>query len=441
MRTATASQLVNALVNEAGISNAQDFAWEWLSGALTKIMSRRWVWAVRERGLLTIAPITETLSCTWTAGDSYVLFAAAPDLTYLHTGRVVRIGEEGYTLTDVAKLDALRYYVDRPIAVSGSGILTSYRTDFGVKTSAIKSVTLDRSKLEPLDPDAAAGSYYWQSHPETDRSSSRPARYTAHSDVQIPPPLYPPDVTDSGGGAGTIGQVRYAYARRDPESGVESRLGPYSDFTNTTGNAPQIVYGNPSGDITDRTSYQLVLYRSKVTESVQRGVLPTAAMWAVQVRDPGLAGLAFVDTINNRNLIVENTNSGRGRLWQGQWTRVVLVSPPDRVYSLRVRYQDDWGHGLDAADQIPLGRDDVVRDLLRLYFSANASMTTRDPEAHWKSLIYFNKQLEFYCVQQDEADRADRNRGQERLSSEEKAAIPGDGGFSYKDSVDWRSGW
>lgn len=420
MRHFRARDLVRYLLPSLATTGGEDLVYQWLEEGVAAVRERAWPWNWTEGHNLTYAEVTQTgATYTWVEGDNFVTSSAMVTLPYGITGRMVKLGDEWYRTIDVGILNPNRIYVNRAILGSQStgGALTFQRADFGVRTSKLRNVDINGLKLPRVSP------AYWSSHfgmlTWAQQGPSRPRLYTEVDSRRLQAPAYSPVVVDSGNPSTfTLGTYQYFYVRFDAENGLESPPGPPVTFKNTTGNTHDIAYGNAT-DEAESLSYGLRLYRSAVNPRLERG-----PMYRVQSRSPALAGAPFEDTFVAVNELP--------RFWDGPFSMLMFFPFPEARYSVRVEHVNNWNYRVADDDQIELGNDNQVLELLRLYLTGCVGLGNRQPDEHKKALIAFRSQLNYLLTVSRDAGNDDQ--GPENYVND----VPGDVNDDWVDLLQWK---
>ena len=408
MRSEKILDLIVYLRSQLGASGQDDLLYRWVEEAVGAIRERAWSWNYVNTNDMTYSSFTTPDFYVWTEGRDYldvVGGGAIADSEVRYTGRRVKLGDEWYTVTDIGLSTASRVYVDRKVVgqmvVPGTK-LVYYRTNNAYMTSGINNVSAG------LKPKLIRYSRKWftknfrvrhwdQISPSTpygylDRTG---LEYTGKNRI-MKPPLYAPSGSDSGAGALTDGTYYYFFTRVDTESGVESKPGPVLKWVNTTGNSPNIIYGNPAGDFSEQGTWDLVLYRSERNPTRTR-----CPMFKIDTRTPKTPGAPFADG-----------NLGVGQFdqyYDGPWTVIELLPPPSgaRVQT-RVSHINNWAHRAWDEDVIEMGHDNQMIELLRIYLLGLTRLASNSPQEYRLSIRQFRSQLSYLETQDNEAGSLDQ---------------------------------
>ena len=187
-------------------------------------------------------------------------------------------------------------------------------------------------------------------------------------------------------------------------------------FKNTTGNTQEVTYGF-GADEAESLSYGLRLYRSAVNPRLERG-----PVYRVQARSPAPAGAPFEDT----NTVV----NGLAAFWDGPYSTLMFHPLPDTRYSVRVEHVNNWNYRVAEDDQIELGTDNQVLELLRLYLTGCVGLGNRQPDEHKKAIIAYRSQLNYLLTTSRAAGHDDQ--GVENYVNDEPG-VEGD----WVESLSW----
>lgn len=371
--------LLATVQSEAGLTGQDDLARLWLQEALTQIMAKPWSWLRRVEARLTYEPVSEptTTTYTWTQGNNYVESSAALTLPASSiTGRWVSIDGYWYRVVDYGFKSATRIYFDSPIYGSNAAAAIGpfYRFDYGFRAKLITSVFMSKGKMPRLDPREVST---WISQ-DINRATNGPAYYDDNGPQRPPAPKYAPVVATVPGAIGA-GTYHYYFTRVDKESGIESRPGPVLKYQSAGGVQHNVTYGF-TGNVSEDTSFYLRLYRSKKNPNTS-----FAPMFFVAERPP------TATTINDNNVTLETDQH-----YQDDWVAVNLrFGQTQDVRRLTVTFYEIYGFRADDDENISLGKNNEVLELIRLYFSMMRQVTNGDPQLIRGAKITFTQQMEY----------------------------------------------
>ena len=391
--------LIEQLTASLGNSAAVDLFYYWLEEQYRFVRERPWVWNWTDTSRLTEAgkaeTTTPTTTFTWTEGDDFILVSPALSLDYTLTGRKVMLGDEWYRVVDYGLTNSLRIYMDRAIRGSQATgtALTFYRDDFGVHTCKIRKVDIDLRKA----PRASLAFLDRLFSDNRARSAGNPGYYTDDDSFEIPAPLYAPTLANGAVGTLANGRYEYFYTRYDTESRMESAPGPVASLEHTGGLGITAAYGNPAGDKSDYTTYQLRLWRSMVNPSRER-----PPMFLNQSRSPVVPGATYNDVVSDATI------RGRERYYDGARTVIRLWPIPDSTRrSVVVKHVRTWGGRPFDDEYLDLGRNNEILELLRIFLKGVVDLKSGDAASHRAASAVFRSQLAYLLTLSREAAEGD----------------------------------
>ena len=412
-----ASYLVELMLAGVGQRGAEDLKWHWFETVYSMIREQPWPWNWNKLKTVTFAPTTSVETYTWVAGNNFLQGSAPPTFNYRATGRKILIDNIPYTITMV-DIVANRLFLDAPVhttlAVGAAQIL--YRADLSIKTSSIFNVQLDGYKVY------STSRRYWR-RAGGDRNislgGSRPTEYELDESSIIPSPnFYPHENGAPGVGNIPPGTYEYFWTAYDSESGNESKPGPTLRITYSGGSKTQSIgYNNPpSYNLKEAETYELRLYRSKISPSGSR-----SAAWLVGSKIP-YDNTSFVQD-NLTDLILQNNE----RYYDGARTSIKWSLWPDALYSVIVEHMNNYSGRPDPDDIIPLGRNNIVTEMLPMGASMFVELANRGVNEQHAAIVKFRQQLAYLVRKTDNANDADP--GLEEIVIND--GIPDDDGYFY----------
>lgn len=400
----TVFELISQFRTELSQNGTIDLFYLWLEAEYRHIREKDWVWNWTRTSRLTFAPEDEPAGLfSWVEGTNYMTLTVPLTLGYRMTGRKVKLGDEWYKIINYGLGTVNRVTLDREVAGSAIGIVPTavpfVRDEYVFPTGLIRTVEVAGSKIGMYSEYKIRRGFFdvTQMNPEP----GTPFSYIASDSARLAPPAFAPTVTDSGSGAFTAGVYYYFYTRYDPESRLESPPGPATTYVAMPGGfAPNVVYANPvTSDQLEGTSHSLRLWRSDVDPGRLR-----PGMYLLTTRDASVPGTPFKDT--NR------TVRGLDRLHDGLSTSIQLWPPPDDTRrTLRVEHVYNWHGRPDDDDQIDMGRDDAVAELLRLYFVGVVGLQRNDATQQRQASMQLRAQVNYLLTASRESSKADAGAG------------------------------
>ena len=395
-----ASDLINTIMSDIGTS-AVDNVSQWIIEALSIIFMTEFPWNRKETRFLTLASeqmlgTSGTATFQWTEGDSFILCSETVSQYVDFTGRKVMLGDESYTIIDVGLTSAQRIYVDREIVGSATDQQPYfYRDMYSVKSAVIHTVEIDKFKIVCLNEDSIDRSFvtnrYWD-------TSDWVASYVDENNFRIAAPAYPPVIESTTGTAFDDGDYYYAYTRYDVESGHESPLGPLLKYTSSGGNFPVVKYGN-TGNLSEYSTYRMRLWRSQKN--------PVSAVMPMFLIDT-----SAVSSSNPISFTDNNTGTLRNKqqYYNGKRTCIRLNPPPSTTRkSLLIKHNDDYGYRLWEDEDIDVGNNNIVLELVRLYCRAMSLIAKNDTAGTRSAVAHFRQQINYHVSQSRSAGSSDRN--------------------------------
>lgn len=428
MRSILATDLVQFCSAQLAQSASEDLFYFWLEEALTIVSEQTWSWNWKHIRSITLASVKEEINIftsvantfTWTEGDEYLLCSGVVTIPHSAAGRMVKLDDEWYKAIDFGFAIADRVRLDRPIV--GSRVepteLTFHRTNLAIQTTKIRTVELSAKKIHRYSTQFWTQNFLG-SHRQADISTSY--AYTEIDYSRLTRPAYPPVVVNGIPVADfPAGEFYYFYTRYDSENRLESAPGPMTKFTSTAGIGPSIVYGNPSGNLSEDTSYQLRLYRSDINPTRDR-----VAMFLIASRDPTTV-VAYVD--NSRTVY------NLPRYWDASYTVVEFFPPPDDTrVSINVECLNNWAPRLYEQEYLELGSDNQVMELIRIFLTGVVNLAGRNTAEYRQAAIHFRSQMAYLVT--TSRSSGDGDYGPENWARD----IPGpDGSGDWVDALRWQ---
>ena len=422
MRSISAQELVEYFSSSLAANGELDLFYMWLEEAVSVIRERPWNWNWSTKDLLTLAPVIETgRTFSWAQGDKFIICSAPMVVvTATHTGRKVKLGDEFYRIIDVGLTNTSRIYVDRPIKGTGANQTLSFvRDEIALPTTSIRTVEIDSGKIPRFGEEYKTMNFNWRYLFQMDTGT--PVAYMDSDSTKIPEPAFPPKVSGVTANAWeTNGKdVYYFFTRMDVESGLESAPGPILKYT-STGFEPTIIYDNPAGNFSESTSYQMVLYRSELAPTRKR--FP-----AFSVYTRTATAQILTDT-------KKGTLYGQPRYYEGQWSVIRLLFPPDStVRTVHIEHLDNWNYRILERENINVGNDGQVIELTRIYLTGLINLSNRSTPEYHKALMIFRSQMAYLVTKARDSGFDDKGPANHHHD------VPG---FEYGDWVDglgWKS--
>lgn len=402
MRGMTVRDFADFCSVQVSASGMSDLYYQWIEDAYSIVRDQDWPWNWTKTGGMTFKAETQTgATYTWVEGGTSLISSVPVTLTWMFTGRKVKIGEEWYRLVDVGFADANKLEVDRPILSSeATGVaLIFHRDEQCYPTTKIRDVKLNGRKLRGVPE------YFFQAHyhdllREVD-SGMRPYAYIPNDSAKLASPAFAPVVTNSavalaGFPAGTY---YYFYTRFDVESGLESLPGPVATYVAAADLKPRIRYGNPvTADAAEERSYGFRLYRSDVNPSRSR-----TPMFLLTQRGPAVPGAPFDDA--NKSVY------GLKRKWEGPQATIELFPKPDvERCTVVVDHLDNWYFRPFDSDYLTLGDNNQVIELLQLHILGRVQLVGKSPQEHRAAIAAFRSQMAWLQTQARQSGNADAGR-------------------------------
>lgn len=376
---------VRNLETSLGAPNSEDLIYVWLEIGLTNILSLPWSWNEKTEQQLMLRQITETELFTWVAGNNYITFAnPLVDLSWEHTGRKVKVGDEWYRVLDIGVTTPNRIRLDGHVLTTEAdgAELTFVRTTYTARTNRLLRLeTSDQGRIYRFNRHKRASRY---ARPGV-LSSSSPVYYEDDINYRIPAPKNPPTVPSTNVGLSVLppGRYYYYYVHYDSESGLESLPGPNLVYDADGVNNPEIIYGSTDGADTN-TTYGLRLYRSE--KDPQREHTP---MFRIDQRGPEASPSPHEDFVSSPMYDSEPR-------WTSNYVNYELIPPPEDTFRLiRVTSIRQLGFAPRPTSYFDLGDSSDVYDLLVTYLQGRLSASSRDAVSDQSSQAAFNKQLRF----------------------------------------------
>jgi hypothetical protein len=396
-RTFLVGYLLDLLRAGVGDNTTTDLAMKWVEDCYSFIKDQPWPWNWVPKRVLTADPKTEA-GCTWVKGDSYITTAAPVSIGLNAAGLVVDIGRVRYRVSDAGHANPNRIYLGSPLLgdqPTGKS-LTFYQDRFFLKTTMVKCVdTVGDRRLRLMDKDVSVLPNTGKRWREV--SPSRPSFYIVHDQVKLEPPKFPPMVSASGVGPFTQGKYIYFYTLYEEVSGLESAPGPQILWNNTTTNRPNVIYGNPVGNLSEAGSWKLRLYRSELNPTSDR-----CAMFLVQERDPTAPALPFPDADEGGGRFYT-----KKRFWDGALTAIEPYPIPLSQTMFEVEQIDSHYYRLSVHDRIDVGRNMSVQEAFEMHMRSRTALASRDDNAHYAAVKRFRQQVMYLLSQEKSAGHGD----------------------------------
>lgn len=426
MKRIRVKDLVSKLMDTMPTSSQTDRLFEAIDEEYSFFREKPWVWNWKWTQTITKAQVSEVPTFDWTEGNDYVVASAALTYNYLLTGRLVKLGSEWYRVIDYGVANAARIYVDRPILGSGEDQTLSFcRDDLAIRTSLIRGLKMDERTLRRKhEEDLLARMPEFYSY--TPAEAGTPVLWLDEiKSREIPAPGYAPTVTTSGVGALAAGDYEYFFTRYDTESGQESAPGPSTIYQNTSGFNATVIYGNPSGDVSESTSYQFRLYRSRVNSKDKRARRP---MWLVNSRPPSAS--TFVDSTSDVVLVT------LPRYYNGSTSLIRLYPPPDTTrHSLQINHVNCWEGRPHDDEYLEEGRNQEFSSLMLIYLRSILDFG-ENTDLYLTSQMSHRRHIDYLLTKSTKAGDAALTEGNyvEALAGPER-----DG--NWVDRAPWKSDW
>jgi hypothetical protein len=399
-----ASDLLNQLLSECGVT-ARDNVVNWVCEALGIIGELSFPWNKKKTNFLTHAEYTflgtsGIATFGWVEGNNFITCTddLYPGFGVDKSGRKVMLGDEVYRIIEIGLTDIKLIYVDR--VIRGSATLQTpkfFKDEYAIRTAMLHTIEVDRCKLPNVRENRLDDVYYYNHH----RFSASPYYYVDENSIVLQPPIYAPVVNSTAAGSFSDGTYYYFFTRYDSESGLESEPGPILKYVSQSANSPVVTYNNPSpagkGEL--GYSYRFRLYRSQKNPKITN---PPMFLVADQI-DVGQV-ISYVDT--------NTTDPMRGKT-QYDWSKqtvVRLVSPPDSTRrTLIIKHNEGYGKRLWEDENINLGTNNAVIEILRMHIKACSQLQSNDVVGYRTQVITFRNQLAYLLGSTQPAAHGDYN--------------------------------
>ena len=391
-----ASYLVELMLAGVGQRGSIDLQWHWFETIYGLIREQPWPWNWKDTRFRTFAPIVSTETYTWTAGDSYIQGSGALTFDHTHTGRFLEIDNIPFMVT-IVDTALNRLHLDAPVGttVAVGVLMTLYRANLTLKTGMIKTVEVDGTRLFSTTDN------FWRrsgGQQHVAYSSGLPEEYEVSEEKFIPEPLYAPIVNGApAGGNIEDGTYEYFWTAYDPECNRHSKPGPSTRHTYTGGPRSQSWgYDGSVANIKENESYQLILWRSEASPTGSR-----YPAYKVGFKDPRDAASFVTDSLSAKQLI------GQERYYDGPQVDILWHMWPDALYTVYARHINNYGGRPSPNDMIPLGKQNVVTELLPMGASTYITLSNRGISEQHQAIVKFRQQLAYLIRKDKTANAAD----------------------------------
>jgi hypothetical protein len=355
--TRKAGDILRQLQATARASSNTDMMRFAIIEAYKSLRQHAWTWNWRNESTVTVAPFEEAAGIvhSWTEGTTIVHSATVATLTSdVVTGCMVQLGSEWYKIIDYNFSSATAFIVDRPILGNGTDVRLSFtRPTYGFRGGKTRNVQINAYKAISFNESFMAEQFYWRQW----RTPSVSRVYClSEAQENLPPaPKYPLEVAQTSPGAFPAGRYLYFATRYDPVSKLESSPGPITEYlSDGTKDNPLVAYENAISDRSDYTSYDFRFYRTQVNPP--DSVIPP--FFLIGSRGPRKPTSTFQDLFT--------TTLREEQYYDGKQQALLLMPPPNAVQSLRVELIDTYGYRFWEDENIPIGENDAVMEILGL---------------------------------------------------------------------------
>lgn len=373
--------LVERMMVDHNKSSARDLFLQYLEETWDRIKNLPWSWNWRNDFRATRAPVILQETYTATRG-SEVISTTTGATTGDYVGREVVLNEEVYVV------QAIRYPTANDIKLNrvytgpttADLVITLYRRDIAVRTSAIKTVRFDQVDLFRISDEQEYRNYRGYSY--TYPAESSPTSYFLdRTDTRIPTPKYPPYLVDTTAGTGLdAGEHSFFFVYEDSETGQQSAPGPVLKTT-LSGEAYTAYYRASGATNIGENGYKLVLYANTVAttqEHVRRPFFKVGEK--VSLSSASTISIAITDSA-----LIYND-----RHYNGRWMRVSFMDYPDDIYTVELRVVNNWCYRLRLEDTLQVGDD---TDLIRLFESHMIAFNNKEPDKAILMIEAFDRHL------------------------------------------------
>lgn len=436
-QTMRIQEIVDLLMVNTGQNMSEDIMYQWFEELYKLIRGEKWSWNYIWEGRGTLAPSTLSDSYKWTGvkGNNFITLDGGGDIggevvtiptdvwSWKMTGRVFLLDNRVYKTVNsgaapLTSPNENRLYLDKPMHVGFTSQKVEFtRQDYSFRTSSIKTVEVDLlKKASSLNDDYIRDfmtTRYWS-------ESGAPVSWRVDDNKSLPSPKFAPKVkaasvlADKTSGGMDAGSYYLFWTYVDQESGLISAPGPTTTyFAPSDGTWVEWEYGN--ANIGEHT-YGLRLWRSE--KNPERSRVPMFAVNGPEYKDRigvygldqqvdymwGLGNGGDKDPTNSGDFVTDQLSSvnlrTREMYYDGPWTTVDLLPPPDDFYSFDVYRLNDWGLRPDGQSYVDLGRTNQVLELLRLGVHQFVELQNRDTSSFRDAIVQFRSQL-MYLLKQD----------------------------------------
>jgi hypothetical protein len=379
------SLLVERMMIDHNKSSARDLFIQYLEETWDRIKNLPWSWNWRNDFRATRISVTLPAQQTYTAtrGSNVISTATACTATTDMVGREIILNEEVYVVIAVCWPTSKDITLNRIYTgpTTSGLIITLYRRDVAVKTSAIKTVRLDQCDLFRVSDEQEYRNYRGYSY--TYPTETQPTSYHLdRTDTRIPTPKYPPYIVDTAAGTGLdVGNHSFFFVYEDPETGQQSLPGPILK-QDVSGKAYTAYYRASGATNIGENGYKLVLYANAKADAVNENVRRPFFKVGEKV------SLSSTSTISIA--IADSTLIYNDRHYNGRWMRVSLYEYPDDVYTVELRVVNNWSQRLQLSDILQVGDD---TDLIRLFETHMIAFNNKEPEKAILMIEAFERHL------------------------------------------------
>lgn len=408
-------QIIDQALEDHAQNAGKDMLLLWFEQMYSKLRGMPWNWNMIKTYRRTLAPTPHDITVfnplaewVWTQGSAIITTNPGTNhlLSFHFTGRYILLGDEWYRV--VLYPDAQTIRVNRPVHVSGSGpIITFYRRDFAVRATGIKSVFVDRERVELLTDEQEyrynrGVKYNVYGSPAV----ATPFQYNLDRKFSIPPPNKPPDVAVGVGGTTEIGTHEIILCRVDYETGLMSPPSPSAFAEATAANRTFTITYNGVANVDYDMSYRLIAFMSRIDTGYQR-----RPMWYIGAKDPADVASTIVwnqgddilsgfDDPANAYVDADDQDIWSERLYVGPQVRGIWIPAPDEMKSVEVVHSNGWHARPYYEEHIDMGSLEEILELFNLYIVYKLASQGKNASELLAAKTAFNTHLKWLLSHQ-----------------------------------------